>query len=284
MIAFSVWGFSIYWYGIFYLISFLLGYFFLKFVGKLQIFSKFEKLQSVLQHKTDDLLIAIILGVLIWWRLGEVFIYQWEYFSKNLLEIFAVWNWWMSFVGGAIWVFVSLLIFKRLQKLSTVEFFLLFDCILVFVPIAILLWRFWNYLNQELYWILVPANFWWLSEFFVTLFTKLNIFHVYSSVDTSIRVNTNFLAMFFEWFLLFNILITVFINQIKKQKIKPWMVIWYFLVFYSLFRFFIEYFRVDSQSQFLWFLTKSQIIFVFLFIVWFLFLFNRKNLNHKDLD
>lgn len=234
MIAFSIGPINIYWYWIFYLVGFLIWYLFLKFIWKSKIFAKFDKLQKLLTEWIDDILIFIILWVLIWGRLWEVFIYQRHYFSKNLLEIFAIWNGGMSFIGGILGVFISLIVLKKVKKLSMVEFWLLLDTILVVVPLAIFFGRFGNYLNQELYWLIVASNFWWISKWLVNIMTNLNIFHVYSRVDNNLRINTNFISMCFEWLILLAILLNVFFRKIKRKKsnLELWFdTFWYFIVF-----------------------------------------------------
>jgi len=276
MIAFSIWSIDIYWYWIFYLVWFLIWYFFLKFIGKSKIFSKFKNLQNLLSNDVDWLLVYIILWVLLWWRLWEVFIYQWSYFSGNLMEVFAVWNGGMSFIWWAIWVLISLFIMKKVKKLSNIEFFLLFDTILVVVPLAIMFGRLGNYLNQELFWLIVPYDYWWMSELFINILTKLNIFHVYDLIDSNLRINTNFISIFFEWIVLFLILSLLFLKYINKKQIKPWIIVGHFLLFYSLFRFFIEYLRIDSQYQYIWLFTKSQWIFIVFIVLGIWFIFNKK--------
>ncbi len=276
MIAFSIWSIDIYWYWIFYLISFALGYLFLYFVGKSGIFKKFKNLQNILTNKLDDLLIALILGVLIGGRLGEVFIYQWQYFSHHLLEIFAVWNGWMSFIGGMVWVLIAFLILKKMRKLSIQEFWILIDTIIVIVPMAIIFGRFGNYLNQELFGLVVAQDFWWLSQWIVGFLKDINIFHIYSQVDQNLRVNTNFLAMIFEWFAVLLLTISLFIRRIKKKLIKPALISWWFLVFYSVFRFLLEYLRIDSQTQYISIFTRSQWLFIVFFVFGIYFIFNTK--------
>ena len=280
MVAFSIFGKDIYWYGIFYLIWFVVAYFFLYFLWKSNILSKYPKLQDFLRKNLDDLMIALIIGVLVGWRLWEVFIYEWDYFSKNLSEIVKVWHWGMSFFGCMLWVILSLIILFRIKKLSWKDFVLFLDCIVFIVPIWIILWRFGNYLNQELYWLVVPEWAWWLSEWLISFLTNLNFFHVYPKVDSLLRVNTNFISMLFEWLVLFLLILFVSLRQIKKKDIKIWLNTSVFLIFYSLFRFFIEYLRVDSQSQMVWIFTTSQWLFLCLFViwlVWFLFVEKREN-------
>lgn len=269
MVAFSIFWVNIYRYGIFYLVWFVLTYIFLYFLWKSKIFDKYQSLQSFLRNNLDDLMIALIIWVLIGWRFWEVFIYEWDYFSQNPLEIIKVWHWGMSFFGWMLWVVLSLIILFWIKKLSWKDFVLFLDCIVFVVPIWIILWRFGNYLNQELYWLVVPKWAWWLSDSFVSILTNLNVFHVYPKVDSLLRVNTNFVSILFEWIILFLLVFFVSRKQIKREKIKIWLNSSVFLIFYSLFRFFIEYLRVDSQSQMVWIFTTSQWLFLSLFIIWF---------------
>jgi phosphatidylglycerol:prolipoprotein diacylglycerol transferase len=83
MVAFQIFGVSIYWYGIFYFISFILGYCFLSYIGKKAYFKAFPALQQTLTQHLDTLMIFLLLGVLIGGRLGHVFIYDWESFVGN---------------------------------------------------------------------------------------------------------------------------------------------------------------------------------------------------------
>ena len=272
MIAFSVFWVNVYWYGIFYLIWFLLTYFFLRFLWKSTILFEYPKLQNFLKNNLDDLMIALIIWVLVGGRLWEVFIYEWGYFSQNLSEIVKVWHWGMSFFGWMLWVVLSVACLFLIKKLSRKDFILFIDCIIFILPIGIILWRFGNYLNQELYGLVVPEWAWWLSEWFVSFLTNLNFFHVYPKVDSLLRVNTNFISILFEWIVLFLLILFVSLKQIKKKNIKIWLNSSVFLIFYSLFRFFIEYLRIDSQSQMVWIFTVSQWLFLCLFVIWFIML------------
>lgn len=270
MIAFSIFWRPIYRYWIFYFISFILGYIFLYFIGKKWYFSKYPTLSQVFTKNLDSLIIFLILWLLIWWRLGYILIYNFDYYLHHLSEVLQVWKGWMSFIGGGVWVITSMLIFKKRQKLSRKEFLLLFDCIFVMVPIGIFRWRLGNYLNQELYWVVFHNP--WLSQDIVNILMKTGFLHTYSNVDQQLRRNTNLLSMLFEWILLFVIGFDVFKNQIKRQTFFAGLITGCFLVWYSLIRFLLEYLRNDSQSQFILFFTKSQRVFVGSFIIWFILL------------
>ena len=174
---------------------------------------------------------------------------------------------------------LSIIVLSFIKKLSIKDLLLLFDCLVVVVPIWIILWRFGNYLNQELYWLVVPEWAWWLSNWLVSLLTNLNIFHVYPKIDLLLRVNTNFISIFFEWIVLFLLIFFVSRKQVKSNNIKVWLNSSVFLIFYSLFRFLIEYLRVDSQSQFLWIFTTSQWLFLWLFLIWIIWFVSLEKKN-----
>lgn len=186
MIAFSLGQINVYRYGLFYLFTFVVGYFFLMWVGKRKIYANFDNAQRLLTHGVDDIVLATIIGILLGGRIGEVFIYNWDYYSQHIGEIFALWRGGMSFIGGIIGVIIGILIIDKLFKLTRKELLILFDLLLVIVPLGILLGRFGNFLNQELYGVIAPSR--WPS-----LLT-----HVYPKIDALPRINTNLLAMLFE--------------------------------------------------------------------------------------
>lgn len=268
MVAFSIFGVNIYWYGIFYLIGFAIVYVFLYFLWKSKILDNYPKVKNLLRYNLDDLMICLIVWVLIWGRFGEVFIYEWHYFSQNPCEIVKVWHGWMSFFGWIVWVVIALILLSLVKKLPRKDLLLLFDCLLVVLPIWIILWRFGNYLNQELYWLAVPEWNRWMSDFRYNFFVNMNIFHVYPKVDDLLRINTNFISIFFEWVILFILMLSLSLWQLKKKNILVWLNSGIFLIFYSLMRFLIEYLRVDSHFQMVWPLTISQWIFLCLFFIW----------------
>lgn len=277
MIAFSIGTINIYRYGIFYAISFLLWYVFLKYQASKRIPSKYPKIKDILKNDTETLIIYLILWVLIWGRVGHILIYDFQYYLSNPLEIFEIRKGWMSFIGWIIWVCLSLWIFKTKNKISNTELLFLFDWILVITPIWIALGRVGNFLNQELYWIAIPNRI--LEHTKISnLLQQLHIFHVYDKVDNLLRINTNFISSFLEWLVLFIITISVF--YFKKEK-KTWFISGIFLLYYSMIRFILEYIRYDSQSEFIWYFTKSQRFFLVFIIIWIIILLKAsKSDNH----
>lgn len=266
MVAFSIFWIHIYRYWIFYLIGFLLAYSFLSFIWKNKYFHKFPKLQDLLENDLENLFIILILWVLIWGRLWHVLIYDFQYFVNNPLDVFKIWQWWMSFIGWILWVVLWVSIFLWKKKFSRKEYIILLDLLCCILPLCIAFWRLWNFLNQELYWIIFN-NPLWRSKWMVWTLTSLWFLHIYDKIDLALRINTNLLSIIFEWILLFTTLIIIFIKQIKNDKRKFWRIWMIFLLRYSIIRFLFEYIRQDSQSEFIWPFTRSQRFFVIFIIV-----------------
>ncbi len=258
MVAFQIFGFSVYRYGIFYAIAFLLGYFGLAWIGQKKRFSHFTQVQHFLTEGLENLILAIAVGVLVWGRLGHVLIYGNGYYFHHLGEMFKVWGGGMSFIGGILGVLASVAVLCMLRKLTKRDFLMLFDLMLLFVPLGIFFGRFGNYLNQELYGIPVSELPNWLSQ----IFSSLGLVHQYSQVDELQRVNTNFLSMLLEGLVLFGIQLWGFLRAIKKKRRKVWTLATNFLLYYSLIRFLLEYLRADSQQEIIVFLSKSQRFFL----------------------
>lgn len=246
MIAFTLGPIKVYRYGLFYLFSFIIGYVFLMWVGKKKTYASFDNAQRLLTEWVDDIILATVIGILVWWRLGEVLLYNWSYYSQHVGEIFAVWHGGMSFIGGIIGVLVAILVIDKLFKLSRKELFIIFDLLLVIVPIGIILGRFGNFLNQELYGIVAPT---WLPNWLT---------HVYTKIDALPRINTNLIALLLEGGLIFIVSLSSFLKQYITKKITPWSITLSFIFLYSVIRFFLEYLRQDSQSEFLWPFTTTQ--------------------------
>ena len=285
MVAFSIFGRNIYRYWIFYLIGFVLAYIFLHIIWKKRIFHKFSNLQTLLEKDLETLFIILILWVLIWWRLWHVLIYDFQYFLNNPIDIIKVWQWWMSFIWWLFWVIIWVSLLLRKKEFSRKEFIILLDLLACILPLCIALWRLWNFLNQELYWIIFNNPF-WRTEWTIWTLTSLWFLHIYDKIDSSLRINTNLLSIIFEWILLFITLITILIKQIKNDKRKFWKISMIFMLRYSIVRFILEYIRQDSQAEFIWPFSKSQRFFVIfiiagIFISIYLGRFQKENLENN---
>ena len=267
MIAFSLWTVHVYWYWIMYLLSFMLWYVLL-FYGQKKWWYTGTYADTIIAKDLDGLILSLLIGVMIGGRLGHILIYDFSYFLTHPIKILAFQEWGMSFIGGIVGVIISVLIYLFYfspVKWKRVEVLSLFDAIVPLVPLGIFFGRFGNFLNQELYGRVVTDTF--RISYLGIIMEKFNLFHVYNTIDDSLRFNTNFLSMAFEGVLLATIIWILFFTKVVTKKRNSWQLSAIFLGGYSLIRFFLEYVRQDSQAEFVWWFTKSQWFFMIFFLV-----------------
>ena len=250
-VAFSIFSFAIRWYSLAYIFGILLGWHYCK---KLLINNK--KIYLIF----DDLIPYLIIGIIIGGRFGYIIFYNFNHYIKNLQEIFYIWHGGMSFHGGLLGVLVAVIIFSKKKKINK---YIFLDLISSAAPIGIFLGRISNFLNSEL--LGKSANLPW-SVIFI-------------NIDNIARHPSQLYEAFLEGFLLFFILL-YFIT--KKYLLIPGLISSLFLIFYSLFRFLIEFVRIpDEQLGYLIFnLTMGQII-SSIFFIWGTYLFIIKRNEFK---
>jgi prolipoprotein diacylglyceryltransferase len=73
--------------------------------------------------------------------------------------------------------------------------------------------------------------------------------------------------MLFEGACLFVVNGGVLLCMVKKKYFKIWLISSVFLMGYSVFRFLFEYLRNDAQSEFMGLFTKSQRVFLAVFVL-----------------
>ncbi len=140
-VAISFFGMDVRWYALAYIAGFVLGYMVLK-----KMLAS-PKSPIVLDKKQlEDLMTAVILGVILGGRLGYVLIYNPLFFVAHPLEILAVWHGGMSFHGGLVGVLLATLLFARKNK---IRFWSLLDMMAVVAPIGLFFGRIANFINME---------------------------------------------------------------------------------------------------------------------------------------
>jgi len=177
--------------------------------------------------------------------LGYVIFYDLSYFLDNPIEILQIWNGGMSFHGGLLGVILSSIIFAKSKKIEVFEYL---DVIAIVTPIGLFFGRIANFINSELYG--KSTEVFWSVKFL--------------KVDNISRHPSQLYEAFLEGIILFIILI--YFKSNKKNKSHGFLS-GIFLIFYSIFRFISEFFRVpDPQIGYLVLnLTLGQLIsFVFL--------------------
>jgi phosphatidylglycerol:prolipoprotein diacylglycerol transferase len=141
-IAFEVGPLTIRWYGLMYLVGFLL----FLLLGKLRSREAWRGMSS---QDVDDLLFYGMIGVIVGGRLGHVIFYgPLSYYLSHPLEIFAVWKGGMASHGGIIGVIVAMWWFARSRGKS---FLTVADFAVPLVPLGLAAGRIGNFINGELW-------------------------------------------------------------------------------------------------------------------------------------
>ena len=251
-VAMNFFSLEIKWYSLAYIFGILAGWVLAKrfFINNQEIKIKF-----------DDYVTYIIFGIIIGGRLGYVLFYNLDYYFKNPIDIFKIWQGGMSFHGGVIGIIIVSVWFSNKNKQNVFSYL---DVISLVAPIGIFFGRISNFINSELYG--TQTSLPWGVKFI--------------KVDNLYRHPSQLYEALFEGLILFLILIYFHKKIINK---KPGFISGLFLVFYSIFRFVIEFFRVpDEQLGYLILnLTMGQII-SFVFLLFGSYLVIQKYENKKE--
>ena len=136
-------NFGIRWYGLSYLMGFLVAFLLLRFY--------FVKRRSPLNpEQQTNFMTYIILGVLAGGRLGYMLLYSSgrESLAANPLNLFKVWEGGMASHGGFVGVVIAILLFARNNRISV---FRLMDIIVSVGPAGLFFGRMANFINGELW-------------------------------------------------------------------------------------------------------------------------------------
>ena len=247
-VAIQFFSFEIRWYSLAYIVGILFGWILSKkiFISNAEIKIKF-----------DDYITFLILGIIIGGRLGYVFFYNFSYYSTNLLDIFKIWQGGMSFHGGLIGIIISSIWFAKKNNQNPFNYL---DIVSLVAPIGIFFGRIANFINSELYGI--ETNLPWGVKFI--------------QVDDLYRHPSQLYEALFEGIILFIILLYFRNKGLLKT---PGIISSLFLIFYSIFRFVIEFFRApDNQLGYLILnLTMGQIASLIFLLIGILIITNYAN-------
>ena len=247
-VAIEIFSIQIRWYSLSYIVGILLGW----ILGKNIFISEVK-----LKEKFDDYLTFLIFGIIVGGRLGYVIFYNPNYYLNNLFDVIKIWQGGMSFHGGLLGVIFVSIWYSKKNNQNPFDYL---DIVSIVAPIGIFFGRVANFINSELYGIETKVP--WAVKFI--------------QVDNLNRHPSQLYEAIFEGIILFSIL---FYFRKKGFMKIPGLISGLFLVFYSVFRFVIEFFRApDIQVGYLLFgLTMGQIIsLIFLLIGIFVCLKNNE--------
>jgi len=141
-IAIQIGPLAIHWYGLMYLLGFVL----FLLLGRWRIargmYPGWKK------EEVDDLLFYGVLGVILGGRLGYVFFYKPDFYLSHPLDIIKVWQGGMAFHGGFLGVMAAIWYFAR--KTGR-RFFQMGDFLAPLVPLGLAAGRMGNFINGELW-------------------------------------------------------------------------------------------------------------------------------------
>ena len=242
-VAIQIFSIEIRWYSLSYIFGIIFAWIYCK-----KILIKDKNISRLF----DDLISYLIIGIILGGRLGYVLLYNPKYYFNNLIEIPMIWQGGMSFHGGLIGVLIATIIFSKNNNTNK---YIFLDLIAASAPIGIFLGRISNFINSELYG--RETNVYWSV--------------VFKKVDTLSRHPSQIYEAILEGLLLF---VIMFLYTKKNYLSKPGLISALFLIFYSTFRFFVEFYRLpDEQLGFIFInLTMGQFVsLIFLFFGFYLF-------------
>ena len=216
-VAFQFMSFEIRWYSLAYILGIVMGWILCK-----KIFIK----NSDISEKFDDYITYLIIGIILGGRIGYIIFYNFSYYLDNIFDILKIWQGGMSFHGGLLGVIASSYIFAK--KNNQNPFFYL-DQVSLVAPVGIFFGRLANFINSELYGTVSSAPW---SVIFI-------------KVDNLSRHPSQLYEAILEGLILF--LILMYFRK-KSYLKKPGLISGLFLIFYSIFRFFVEFFRVPDEQ------------------------------------
>lgn len=214
------WGFlSVRYYGLFFAIAFMLGYYLLE---------KMFKSENIQQEWLEKLFMYVVIATIVGARLGHVFFYGWDYYSKHLGDILKIWEGGLASHGGAIGILVALHFYSK--KVTRKSMIWTLDRMVISVALAAVFIRLGNLMNSEIYGheTKLPWGF---------IFERRN--EVVAKHPTQIYEALCYLITF----------VTLFFTYWKtKAKEKQGLLFGIFLIGIFLSRFFIEFVKENQET------------------------------------
>lgn len=217
---FRIGNLAIRWYGLFWALSFYLGY---------EITLRIFKNEQIPTKQADSLLIYMAAGSIIGARLGHCFFYDWDYYSANLIEVLYIWQGGLASHGGAIGIVIALWLYRR--RYPHPSFIWLLDRLVIPIALGAFFIRMGNLMNSEIYGIETNLPWGFVFE---------SRGEVVPKHPTQIYEGLAYLVLF----------LILGITYIKKYKqLAPGFLAGFFGVFMFTARFLIEYIK-EPQSAF----------------------------------
>ena len=251
-IIFSVGPAQLRWYGLMYVIGFIVGGKILKHLVEKGFF-------QVEKKGVDSLITHLLIGMFLGARLAYVFIYNWSYYQNHLIEILFVWKGGLSFHGAVVGMVCAAWAFARKNNISLVQ---VTDCMALAGAQGLFFGRVGNFINGELYGRITTS--------------KLGM--IFPAGGPHLRHPSQLYEGIMEGIVL-SIILWIFFKRVKIYGLLTAT----FLIGYGVFRFIIEFFRQPDRELGLFFhwMTMGQILCTFMILIGFCVLIRVKQLSLK---
>lgn len=233
--AFHIGPISVKWYGISYVVSLFLAYFYAKKTCEndaVWVPKGTAPTPALIPNKRmlEDYMFFCLIGIIIGGRIGSILLYNTEDYIAEPIKIFKVWEGGMAFHGGFLGVCAAAIYLARSRRIPLMR---VADIAAISAPFGMLLVRIANFINQELYGHV--TNVPWAVKFPL-------------SPAGLPRHPSQLYEAFLEGFV---ILAVLWIGSRKfKTLTKPGLSTGIFIFLYGSFRIFVENFRVPDAPLF----------------------------------
>lgn len=229
-VAFTIFNFPVYWYGIFIATAFILGVQVAKYNGEKSGFPK---------ELYDDIIMYLIIFGIIGARIYYV-AFRWDYFKNNLGEIFALRDGGIAIYGGIIGATVAVYFYCKKKKL---DFLKLADTLMPSLILGQCIGRLGNFFNKEVFGGYTEGLFAMRIRTDVASYIPNSVADKILTINEVqyIQVQPTFLYEMVVNFIVFIVLMVM----TNRKKYNGQIVLLYMLL-YGLGRFYIEGIRTDQ--------------------------------------
>lgn len=250
---------QIYWYSLFIFFGIL--------VGGITIVLETKKHNLKEDTLVDITFYSLILGI-IGARLYYV-LFNLDYYSQNIIEIFKIWNGGLAIHGGLLFAFLFIYYYCKKHKINIYKFL---DIVVIGLIIGQAIGRWGNFFNNEAYGSITTLN-------------HLKQMHIPKFIIDGMYISGNYRKPTFLYESIFCFIGFIIMLLIRKYNklLQNGELTSFYLVWYGMERFFIE--KLRSDSLMLGPIKMAQlvsIIFIILGILTYIKVKNQKNNLYKD--
>jgi len=289
---FRIFNFPVRYYGLMFVVAFLLGGFLLK---------KIYKNENVKIEHVDSIFIWVVISTILGARFGEVFFYSWDYYKNNLLEIILPVKFnpfefvgfrGLASHGAAIGIVLGMYFYTRKYKYKPLIWIL--DRIVIPVASGAIFVRIGNLMNSEIIGKKTNSNFGFrfirdhIPEYRAMRETGAKtVDRAYDLIENSPRfkhlleeVPLRYPTQIFESIgYLFVFLILWFVYWKTSKKEKPGFIFGLFMVLLWSIRLIIEFFKeaqIENREDWVGMFNTGQLLSMPMILIGFYFMFRKK--------